>query len=102
VRYDCIQNIDGEKLGRLRNCEENSTTELTEIGCWDVRRTEIAQACPRIDLSINNVKPSGYATVVLISFSLTILTCRFKTLGQRTKPNTILHYVTLTMIFQVP
>jgi len=57
---ECIQNIGGEKVGRLRKCEENSITDLTETCCVDVRWTEIAQACLKVDFSISNVKPSGY------------------------------------------
>ena len=59
----------------------------------DVRWTEIAQACLKVDFSISNVKPSGYAVIVLIAFSLTTLTWRFKTLSQRTKSNTNLHFI---------
>jgi hypothetical protein len=59
-------------------------------GYW----TEIAQACPNGGFSISNVKPSGYATIVLISFSLTNLTWRFKTLGQRKKFNSTLCFIT--------
>jgi len=71
---ECIQNIDGEKLGRLRKCEENSITDLTKTFCVDVSWTEIAQVCLKVDFNISNAKPSGYAAIVLILFSLTTLT----------------------------
>jgi hypothetical protein len=71
---ECIQNIGGEKLGRLKKCEENSITELFETCCVDVRWTEIAQACLKMDFSIRIAKPSGYAAIVLIAFSLITLT----------------------------
>ena len=71
---ECVQNIGGEKLVRLRKCEENSITDLSETCCVDVRWKEIAQACLKMDFSISIVKPSGYAAIVLIAFSLITLT----------------------------
>jgi hypothetical protein len=71
---ECIQNSGGEKLGRLRKCEENSTTDLSQTCCVDVRWTVIAQACLKMDFSISIAKPSGYAAIVLIAFSLITLT----------------------------
>jgi hypothetical protein len=75
------------------NTEEISITGLTKTFCVNVRWPEIAQACLKVDFSISYFKPSGYAAIVLITFSLTTLTWRSKTLSQRTKSNTNLHFI---------
>jgi len=59
----------------------------------DARWTEIAESCLKVNFSISNAKPSGFAVIVLIAFSLTTLTLRFKILSHRTKSNTNIHFI---------